>query len=122
MNNPNPLIPQGSLLQQRAKGKPHLRVAIFIVAVHLVFLGGLLIQGCKKEDETGSGAQALATNDLSVTTGSSATVAGKELARVLEQVVEFNRVSEKAPSKPIPIPTTINLIPSPTTSFSTSLP
>ena len=65
MNNPNPLIPQGSLLQQRAKGKPHLRVAILIVAVHLVFLGGLLIQGCKKEDETGPTAQALATNDLS---------------------------------------------------------
>ena len=51
MNNPNPLIPQGSLLEQKAKGKPHLRVAYIIVAVHLVFLGGLLIQGCKKEDQ-----------------------------------------------------------------------
>ena len=50
MNNPNPLIPQGSLLEQKAKGKPHLRVAYIIVAVHLVFLGGLLIQGCGKED------------------------------------------------------------------------
>jgi DNA gyrase subunit B len=37
-----------------------------------------------------------ATNDLSVTTGSKAIVAGKELASALEQVVEFNRVSEKA--------------------------
>jgi|SRR5436190_2962277 len=50
MNTPNPLIPRGSLLEQTAKGKPHLRVACVIVAIHLVFLGGLLIQGCKKED------------------------------------------------------------------------
>ena len=52
MNNANPLIPQGSLLEQKAKSKPHLRIAIFIVAVHVVFLGGLLIQGCKREDQT----------------------------------------------------------------------
>jgi peptidoglycan endopeptidase LytE len=53
MNNPNPLIPQGSLLQQKAGSRPHLRIAIAIVAVHLVFLGGLLIQGCKKDDTLG---------------------------------------------------------------------
>jgi LysM repeat protein len=51
MNNPNPLIPQGSLLEQQAKGKPHLRIALCIVAVHVVFLGLLLMQGCKREDE-----------------------------------------------------------------------
>ncbi len=50
MNNTNPLIPQGSLLEQKARSRPHLRIAIAIVAVHLVFLGGLLIQGCGKED------------------------------------------------------------------------
>ena len=50
MNNPNPLIPQGSLLEQKAGSRPHLRIAIAIVAVHLVFLGGLLIQGCGKDD------------------------------------------------------------------------
>jgi LysM repeat protein len=52
MNNPNPLIPQGSLLEQQAKGKPHLRIALFIVAVHVVFLGLLLMQGCKRETDT----------------------------------------------------------------------
>ena len=51
MNNANPLIPQGSLLEQKAKSKPHLRIAIFIVAVHVVFLGGLLIQGCKPDNQ-----------------------------------------------------------------------
>src|SRR5262245_27300542 len=61
MNNPNPLIPQGSLLEEKTKSRPHLRVAIAIVAVHLVFLGGLLIQGCGKENP--STRASLSTND-----------------------------------------------------------
>jgi LysM repeat protein len=51
MNNPNPLIPQGSLLEQSAKGKPHLRIALCIAAAHVVFLGLLLMQGCKRETD-----------------------------------------------------------------------
>ena len=58
MNNPNPLIPQGSLLEQKARSRPHLRIAIAIVAVHLVFLGGLLIQGCGKEEPNAKANQA----------------------------------------------------------------
>src|SRR6266576_2988216 len=58
MNNPNPLIPKGSLLEQKAGSRPHLRIAIAIVAVHLVFLGGLLIQGCGKEDSAAKTSQA----------------------------------------------------------------
>src|SRR5438552_1535388 len=58
MNNPNPLIPQGSLLEQKAGSRPHLRIAIAIVAVHLVFLGGLLIQGCGKEEPNAKANQA----------------------------------------------------------------
>src|SRR5882762_9898637 len=65
MNTPNPLIPQGSLLEQKAKGKPHLRVAYIIVAVHLVFLGGLLIQGCGKEHQTDVSANSQ-TNDTTL--------------------------------------------------------
>lgn len=50
MSDFSPLIPQGSLLEQQAKGRPHLRIALCIVAGHLVFLGGLLMQGCKREE------------------------------------------------------------------------
>ena len=63
MNNPNPLIPQGSLLEQKIGSRPHLRIAIAIVAVHLVFLGGLLIQGCGKENPNTNAKVALSTND-----------------------------------------------------------
>ncbi len=63
MNNPNPLIPQGSLLEQQAQGRPHLRIALFIVAVHVVFLGLLLMQGCKREPESNEFADS-STNDF----------------------------------------------------------
>ena len=52
MNHSNPLLPQGSLLEQQSHNRPFLRIALFIVAIHMVFLGGLLIQGCKREDAT----------------------------------------------------------------------
>ena len=52
MNTPNPLIPQGSLLEQKAKGKPHLRVAYFIVAAHMPVSKEI----CAFQSSTGSGA------------------------------------------------------------------
>jgi LysM repeat protein len=53
MNNPNPLVPQGSLLeQQKSKGKSNLFIAVFtILALHVVLFGGMLIQGCKKNEK-----------------------------------------------------------------------
>ncbi len=55
MNNPNPLLPQGSL-PGKTKSKANFRIAVStILAIHVVLLGGLLAQGgCskKKEDQT----------------------------------------------------------------------
>lgn len=50
MSTPNPLIPQGSLLEQQARSKSTFQMAAFIVALHVVVLGGFLFLGCKKED------------------------------------------------------------------------
>lgn len=48
---PSPLIPQGTFLNQ--KGKSHIRIAVFtILAVHVVVLGALLLQGCKRTTDT----------------------------------------------------------------------
>jgi LysM repeat protein len=50
-NDPNPLVPQGSLQQASVKAKSNLRVAFFIVAiVHVALIGGILMVGCKKEE------------------------------------------------------------------------
>jgi LysM repeat protein len=50
MNNPNPFIPQGSLLEQQSKRRSRLILAVFCaVAVSVVGIMGMLIQGCKRE-------------------------------------------------------------------------
>lgn len=62
MNNSNPLIPQGSL--QPARGKSNVRIAFFtIVAIHVFFLGGALMQGCGDKKPNAS-ASTTPTNDV----------------------------------------------------------
>jgi len=64
MNTPNPLIPQG-ILSQQARGKTNMRIIVFtILAVHVVLLGGLLMQGCKPEAKKESRDAELSTNTL----------------------------------------------------------
>ena len=52
MSTPNPLAPQGSLLEQQAKSRSSLQVMALIVGLHVVVLGGFLILGCSKEKDT----------------------------------------------------------------------
>jgi len=54
MNNPSPLIPQGSLLEQKNKSRSRVKVAFFcVVGVHVAaILVALLAQGCKREQPT----------------------------------------------------------------------
>jgi len=48
MNTPSPLVPQGT---SPSKNKSTIRIAFFtILIVHVVFIGGLLIQGCTKDN------------------------------------------------------------------------
>ena len=50
MNNPNPFVPKGSLLEEQSKRRSHLKLAVLCaVAVGGVGLMGMLIQGCKRE-------------------------------------------------------------------------
>lgn len=50
MSTPNPLTPQGSLLEQKAKRKTNLPVIVAIfLGIHAVVLGGILMAGCKPE-------------------------------------------------------------------------
>jgi LysM repeat protein len=50
MNNPNPFVPQGSLLEQQNKRRSRIKVGVFcVLAVGVVGLTATLIQGCKRE-------------------------------------------------------------------------
>src|ERR1700690_2147863 len=55
MNNPNPFVPKGSLLEQQNQRRSRLKLAVFcVLAVSVTGLVAMLIQGCKREkpDET----------------------------------------------------------------------
>ena len=50
MNNSNPFVPQGSLLDQQNKRRSRLKLAVFcVLTVSVTGLAVMLIQGCKRE-------------------------------------------------------------------------
>lgn len=60
-NTQSPLVPQGSLLEQKQTNRARVKVAVFFVlAVHAIGLMALLMQGCRKEEPTAQ--QATDTN------------------------------------------------------------
>jgi LysM repeat protein len=49
MNNPNPFVPQGSLLEQETR-RSRMKLAVFcVLAISICGLTAMLIQGCKRE-------------------------------------------------------------------------
>jgi LysM repeat protein len=52
MNNQSPLVPQGSVLEQKNKGRDRVKIAVFFVlAIHGIGLMALLMQGCGQSKE-----------------------------------------------------------------------
>src|SRR5512135_2144734 len=63
MNNHNSLIPQGSVLEQKNKGRARVKIAVFFVlAVHGIGLMALLMQGCGQSKEPVLPPEATTTN------------------------------------------------------------
>src|SRR3954449_2983158 len=51
MNDQSPLVPQGSLLEQKNSNRARVKVWVFFVlTVHGIGLMALLMQGCRKEE------------------------------------------------------------------------
>jgi LysM repeat protein len=63
MNNQNPLIPPGSALEQKNKGRARVKIAVFFVlAVHGIGLMALLMQGCGQPKEPATPTEAVSSN------------------------------------------------------------
>ena len=63
--NPNdsPLLPQGSFLEQKNKGRARAKIAVFVVlAIHGIGLMALLMQGCKPSSPSTLGTSGSDTN------------------------------------------------------------
>lgn len=52
MSTPNPLAPQGSLLEQHPKGRSMFQVISLIGVVHVMLLCGILWTACSRDDKT----------------------------------------------------------------------
>jgi LysM repeat protein len=53
MNNPNPFLPQGVFLDQKAKARTRLKIAVYSsISLSVLVLMVLLFQGCKKPADT----------------------------------------------------------------------
>jgi LysM repeat protein len=63
MNNQNPLIPQGSALEQKNKGRARTKIAVFLaLAINGTFLMALLMQGCGHSKEATPQTETVPTN------------------------------------------------------------
>src|SRR5689334_12443733 len=99
----SPLVPQGSLLEQKNKGRARVKIAVFFVlAIHGIGLLALLMQGCRRDEGAGAGGgSATPTNVVAAPTFENTNVA------VAEQPVASNTlpVSPVAPVAPTGSPT-----------------
>jgi len=67
MTNPNPFVPQGSLLEQE-KRRSRMKLAVFLaLAVGICGLTAMLIQGCKRETENADNTSSADTNLTAIT-------------------------------------------------------
>jgi LysM repeat protein len=56
MNNPNPFVPKGSLLEQQSLRRSRLKITVgCVLAVSVCALVAMLIEGCKREAPTDTG-------------------------------------------------------------------
>jgi len=100
--NPNesPLIPQGSFLEQKNKGRARVKIAVFVVlAIHGVGLMALLMQGCKPSTTQ---------TDSSLTDTNSLSEAGTNVFPVLD---DTNAVASIIPTNAPTPPDLVNNAP-----------
>jgi LysM repeat protein len=91
MNNQSPLIPQGSLLEQKNKTRVRVKIAvIFVLAIHGIGLLALLMQGCGHENAGGPGAGAAPSNS---------NTAGLQEPAAASQAPSFAAPSNAAPER-----------------------
>ncbi|HEV2318214.1 MAG TPA: hypothetical protein VGV18_00580, partial [Verrucomicrobiae bacterium] len=103
MNNPNPFVPQGSLLEQQSKRRSAFKWGVlFVLTIGVIGLSAMLFQGCKREEEnpteSDNNPPPMQTNDVTET---ATNPPSNEMS---------NGAAETAP--PVPAP---NVAPAPTT-------
>jgi LysM repeat protein len=95
MNNPNPFVPQGSLLEQQNKRRSHMKLGVLcVLVVGAAGLMGMLIQGCKREQMSEENPPPVDTNMVVMDTNASPMVASNPPVVVAPPVVVENPGTE----------------------------
>jgi LysM repeat protein len=99
MNNPNPFVPQGSLLEQE-KRRSRMKLAVFcVLAISVCGLTAMLIQGCKREtDSTDNTPTADQTNTPSFTDTNSSTTDASNTTAIVPPIPTNQPVVVPAPA------------------------
>lgn len=113
LNTPSPLVPQGSLPDKR--GKSQLRIYVFtIIAVHAVFLGALLLQGCKRTTTTDAAVSNVDTNypppPIDASTPPQVAQAASTPPPIETQPAQFAQ-TPAIPTQPAPVPPRLDIAP-----------
>jgi LysM repeat protein len=116
MNNPNPFVPKGSLLEQQSLRRSRLKIAVgCVLAVSILGLVAMLIQGCKREAPDAGTATTMDTNppplDLS---NSPAVDTNMPPAMAQAQAPSSNSLPALPPVPPAPVPQPQPMTPPPT--------
>lgn len=76
MNNPNPFLPLGSLLEQQSKRRSRMKLGVLcVLIVGVAGLTAMLIQGCKREQSEETTQPPVDTNTVAVDTNMTSMVA-----------------------------------------------
>jgi len=111
MNNPNPFVPKGSLLDQQSQRRSRLKLAVFcVLTVSVAGLVVMLIQGCKREQPTADAGTP--PPDLTSNVASAAAATPPPDTNVTLAVAPSNAAPV---TPPIPTPATPPAPPAPTT-------
>jgi LysM repeat protein len=117
MNNPNPFVPKGSLLEQQNKRRTHLKLGVYcVLAVSCAGLMAMLIQGCggkKPQDEMNAQGDNTPTNNSPTpdVTATSTNLGTPPLGPV--GITPSNPPTNVAPMPPAPVPVVSAIVPPP---------
>jgi LysM repeat protein len=102
MNTPSPFVPQGT---QAPRGKSSLYFKVLmIVTVHVVLIGGMLLQGCKdtaKEQTKDPALTQASTDTSSLTNTSSAPLPDTAMPGLSSTSISNNAMSTLPPAQPV---------------------
>jgi len=118
MSNPSPLIPQGTFQAQANRGASNVRIAVAtIIAIHVVFFGGLLLQGCKRDTQlanaSGTDTNSAASN-LTLPPIDSGNLFYTNASHLPAESTSPAASNTLAPSSAVPPPPTDTLVSTPT--------